>query len=161
MRFLVVCLFVFHLMGKSEWGGNPVCWLLRLYFSFVCCLDDVSAVCNWWLGDAGSYIQVVYFVWVLTLWYSLELVLWYSRSWSQCSPSKGSGLDLWPGRKIPQWFVMALSEIKTNIQKWETKDKPQINGTYKIRQLIINNKNSGVYTYTYTFMSKVKTVQLK
>jgi len=38
-------------------------------------------------------------------------------SWSQCSHSKGSGLDLWSGTKIPQVCVMALSEIKTNIQK--------------------------------------------
>ena len=32
---------------------------------------------------------------------------------------------------------MALSEIKTNIQKRETKDEPQTNGSYKIRQIII------------------------
>ena len=32
---------------------------------------------------------------------------------------------------------MALSEIKTNIPKQETKDEPQINGSYKIRQIII------------------------
>ena len=32
---------------------------------------------------------------------------------------------------------MALSEIKTNIQKWETKDEPQTNGSYKISQIII------------------------
>ena len=29
------------------------------------------------------------------------------------------------------WFVMASSEIKTNIQKWETKDEPQTNDIYK------------------------------
>ena len=32
---------------------------------------------------------------------------------------------------------MALTEIKTNIQKGETKDEPQTNGSYKIRQIII------------------------
>ena len=32
---------------------------------------------------------------------------------------------------------MTLSEIKTNIQEWETKEEPQINGSYKIRQIII------------------------
>ena len=32
---------------------------------------------------------------------------------------------------------MELSEIKTNVQKRETKDKPQTNGNYKIRQIII------------------------
>ena len=52
---------------------------------------------------------------------------------------------------------MALSEIKTNIQKQETKDEPQTNGNYKIRKI----KNNGIYTYMYTPMSKVKTVQQK
>ena len=42
---------------------------------------------------------------------------------------------------------MALSEIKTNIQKWETKDEPQTNGSYKIRQIIIKIME---YTHTYT-----------
>ena len=32
---------------------------------------------------------------------------------------------------------MALSEIKINIQIWETKDEPQTSGSYKIRQIII------------------------
>ena len=32
---------------------------------------------------------------------------------------------------------MALSEIKTNIQKQETKDGLQAHGSYKIRQIII------------------------
>ncbi|MCG5650990.1 hypothetical protein L0P53_13720, partial [Holdemanella sp. DFI.5.21] len=32
---------------------------------------------------------------------------------------------------------IALSEIKTSTQKWETKHEPQTNGSYKIRQIII------------------------
>ena len=32
---------------------------------------------------------------------------------------------------------MALSKIKTNIQKQEIKDEPQTNGSYKIRQIIM------------------------
>ena len=57
-----VCLFVFPLMDKDEWGSNLVCWWPGLYFSFVCCLDEVSCTgCYWWLGDAGSCIQVVSF----------------------------------------------------------------------------------------------------
>ena len=32
---------------------------------------------------------------------------------------------------------MALSEIKTNTPKWETKDEHQTNGSNKIRQVII------------------------
>ena len=53
----------------------PIFWL-GLCVCFVCCLDEVSYTgCYWWLGDAGSCIQVVSFVWVLTIWYSLGLVL--------------------------------------------------------------------------------------
>ena len=40
-------------------------------------------------------------------------------------------------QRFHKWFVMALSEIKTNIQKQETKDESQTNGSYKIRQIII------------------------
>ena len=32
---------------------------------------------------------------------------------------------------------MAVSEIKTNTQKQETKVEPQTNGSYKIRQIIV------------------------
>ena len=57
-------------------------------------------------------------------------------SWSQYSHSKGSGLDLWSRMEIPQ-VIMALNEIKTNIQKSETKYEPQTNGSYKIWQILI------------------------
>ena len=67
---------------------------LGLYFCFVCCLDEVCFTgCYWWLGDAGSCIQVVSFVWVLTVWYSLGFS-GNLRSCCQCSHSKGSELDL-------------------------------------------------------------------
>ena len=47
-------LFAFPPMGKTEGGGDPVCWWLGLYFCFVCCLDEKSCTgCYWWLGDAG------------------------------------------------------------------------------------------------------------
>ena len=63
-------------MGKAEWGGNPVCWCFGLYFCFASSLDERSCTgCYWWLGDPGSCIQVVSFVWVLTIWYSIGLVL--------------------------------------------------------------------------------------
>jgi len=92
VRFVLsFCLFVSPLMGKAEWGGNPVCWWLGLYFCFVCCLDEVSCTgCYWWLGGAGSCIQVVSFVWALTVWYSAKsqtrLSDWTERNW---------GLVLW------------------------------------------------------------------
>ena len=58
----------FVCLDKAEWGGNPVCWWLGLYFCFACCLDEVSCTgCYWWLGDARSCITVVSFVWFLTM----------------------------------------------------------------------------------------------
>ena len=57
---------------------------------------------------------------------------------------------------------MALTEIKTNIQKGETKDEPQTNGSYKLRQIIIKTMEyTHTHIYTYAPMSKVKTVQQK
>ena len=140
MRFeLTFCLFVFPLMGKAEWGGNPVCWWLGLYFCFVCCLDEVSCTgCYWWLGDARSCIQVVSFVWVLTIWYSLGLVLWLSGVLESVLPlPMAHGLISGQKWRFHKWFIMALSEIKTNIQNRETKDEPQTNGSYKLRQIVI------------------------
>ena len=44
-------------------------------FVFVCCLDEVSFIgYYWWLGDAGSCTQVVFFA-VLAILYSRGLVL--------------------------------------------------------------------------------------
>ena len=40
-------------------------------------------------------------------------------------------------QRFYKWLVMTLSEIKTDIQKQETKDEPWTNGSYKIRQIII------------------------
>ena len=52
---------------------------------------------------------------------------------------------------------MALSEVKTNTPKQETKDELQTNGSYKIRQRIIKIME---YTQTYIYipMRKVRTV---
>ena len=47
---------------------------------------------------------------------------------------KAQGLISGQERRFHKWFVTALCEIKTNIQKQETKDEPQTNGSYKIRQ---------------------------
>ena len=91
------CLFVFPLIGKAEWGHNPIyCWL-GLYFWYFCLfvlfyfyftlqycvcllfrwgvLHRVLLVVGW----CRSFIHVVSFVWVLTIWYTLGLVLCWSR----------------------------------------------------------------------------------
>ena len=74
-------------MGKAEWGGNPVCWWLGLYFCFVYCLDE--ALCTgsyWWLGGTRSCIQVVCFV--------------VSSHYLICLECRKSWFDPWV-RKIP------------------------------------------------------------
>ena len=74
-RVRFVLSFFSDVQGCVRWYSG--CWWLGLQFWFVCCLDEVSCTgCYWWLVDAGSYIQVVSFVWVLTIWYSRGLVLW-------------------------------------------------------------------------------------
>ena len=50
---------------------------------------------------------------------------------------KAQGLICGQEQRFHKWFVMALSEIKTNTQKRETKEEPQTNGSYKIRQILM------------------------
>ena len=57
-------------------------------------------------------------------------------------------------RRFHKWFVIALSEIKRNTPKQETKDEPQTNGSYKIKQIIAK-------IMEYTPISNIKTVQQK
>ena len=132
------CLSVFPLMSLAEWGSNPVFWWLGLYFCLVCCLDEASCTgCYWWLGDIGSCIQVASFVWVLNLLLSRvsSLVVWGLGVSAPTPKAQGSiSAQEW---RFHKWFAMALREIKTNIQKQETKDELQTNGSYKTRQIII------------------------
>ena len=51
---------------------------------------------------------------------------------------------------------MALSEIKTNTQKRETKEETQTNGSYEVRQIIIK-----IMEYTHIPIRKIKAVQQK
>ena len=50
---------------------------------------------------------------------------------------KAQGLISGQEQRFYKWFVMALSEIKTHTPKRETKDDPQTNDGYEIRQIII------------------------
>ena len=62
-------------------------------------------------------------------------------------------------QRLHKWFVMALSEIKINTQKRETKDEPQTNGSYKIRQIIIKIMEYAhihIHPYAKSKPSKVK-----
>ena len=52
---------------------------------------------------------------------------------------------------------MTLSEIKTNIQKQETKDESQTNGSYKIRQIIINTMEyTDIHIHPWAKSTKIK-----
>ena len=62
---------------------------------------------------------------------------------------KVQGLISSQEQRFHKWFVMALRESKTNIPKWETKDEPQTNGSYKIRQIIIKMMEYAQYIYTH------------
>ena len=126
-------------MGKAEWGGTSVCWWLGLYFCLVCCLDDASGTgCYWWLGDARSCIQVVSFVWVLTIWYPLGLVLWQSRVLESVLPLQR--LRVWSlGRNedSTNGLLWHWGRVKQISENKKPKMNPQANGSYKIRQIII------------------------
>ena len=50
---------------------------------------------------------------------------------------KAQGLISGQEWRFHKRFLMALRENKVNIQQWEIKDEPQMNGNYKIRQIII------------------------
>ena len=101
-------------MGKAEWLG--------LYFCFVCCLDEESFTgCYWWFGDARSCIQVVSFVWVHTIWYSLGLVLWLSRVLELVLPLQT--LRDWslskdqPRSKLPRGILLEMKGTLLEFQK--------------------------------------------
>jgi len=50
---------------------------------------------------------------------------------------KARGLISGQEQIFHKWFFMALRESITNLQKRETKDEPQTNGSYKVRHIII------------------------
>ena len=54
-------------------GWQRATWLSNFTFFLSC------TRCYWWLGDAGSYVQVLSLVWMLTILYSQRLVLLKSR----------------------------------------------------------------------------------
>ena len=130
-------------MGNGRWGGNPVYWWLGLY---VFCLlfrwsilHMVLLVVPWcWVLYSSGFLSVSSHYLILSrvsslVFYGLEI-----------SPTpKAQGLIICQEWRFHKWFVMALSEIKTNTPKGETKDESQTNGSYKIRQII----NNGIYIY--------------
>ena len=93
---------------------------------FVHCLDETSCTgCCWKLGNAGSSMQVVAFVGVLTNTYSLGLgVHWLSRVLEGALPLQRFRAQSLAGElRFHKWFVMALKGIKTNTRKQKTKQE--------------------------------------
>ena len=72
-ELLFVCLFFLWwarlsevvILSADDWACIYV--FLLLLFRWGSCTG-----CYWWLGEARACIQVVSFVWVLTIWYSLS-----------------------------------------------------------------------------------------
>ena len=124
-----------------------------VYFFSVCCLDEVFRIgCYWWLDDAGSCIQVVSFVWVLTIWYSLGLVLCYSRILESVLPlQRLRALSLVRNEDFASGLVWHEVRLKQIPKNEETKMNSRTNGSYKIRQIIIK-----IIEYTYTHIAKSK-----
>ena len=63
--------------GLQSMGWQRATWLSN--FTFFLSFFPSCTRCYWWLGDAGSYIQVLSLVWMLTILYSQRLVLLKSR----------------------------------------------------------------------------------
>ena len=100
--------------------------------------------CYWWLGDAGSSSGFLYVHSHYLILSRVSSLVVYGLGVS-APISKAQGLIFCQERRFHKWFVMALSEIKTNIQNQETKDEPQTNVSYKIRQITIK-----IMDYTHT-----------
>ena len=125
----------FFLIGRFEWGDNPFCWWLGLYFCFVFYSDEVSCPwCCWQLDDAGSCIQAVDFVGDLTIWYSLEYqsrvrssLVFYGLGVRAPTPKAWDLISGWEWR-LHSWLVIALNGIKTNTQNVNfVRNKTEIN----------------------------------
>ena len=98
-------------------------------FVFLLCL-----LFRW--GVLHRVLLVVGWCWVLYSSGSLCVSFHYFLGISAPTP-KAQGFISGQEWRFHKWFVMALSEIKTNTQNQITKVEPHINCSYKIRQMII------------------------
>ena len=82
-----------------------------------------------WGATVGWVMLGLVFKWVPLCEFSLFDTPqgWFSGNLG----SRAQGLISGQEQIFHKWFVMALRESKTNIQKRETKDEPQKNGSYK------------------------------
>ena len=144
--------FVLSFVCFSSDGQGWVRWysyLLMIGFLFLFCLlfrwgvlRRVLLVVGWcWVLYSGGFLCVSCHYLILPRVSSL--VVWGLGV--NASTPKAQGLISSQEWRFQKWFVMALSEIKTNTQKWETKDEPRTSGSCKIRQIIIK-----IMEYTHT-----------
>jgi len=157
VRFVLsFCLFFSDGQGWVRWYSC----LLMIGFVFLVfslfrwgILHRVLLVVGWcWVWYSSGFICVSSHYLILP---KVSCLVVYGLGVSSPTP-KAQSLISGQEWRLHKWFVMALSKIKTNIQRWETRDEPQTNGSYKIRQIIVK-----IMEYTYTPMRKVKTVQQK
>ena len=87
----------------------------------------------YWVLYSSGFLCVSFHSFILPK--ASSLVVWGLGVCAPTPKAKGliSGQEL---RFHKCFFLMSLSEIKTNIQKRENKDEPQRNGSYKIGLMI-------------------------
>ena len=98
-------------------------------------------------------VHLMYWCWVLYsggflcmsshYLYSLELVLWYSRVLESVLPiQRLRGLISGQEQRFHKWFVMELSETKTNTEKQESKDAAAAAKLCQLYPTLFNPKDS-------------------
>ena len=109
-------------------------------------LHRMLLVVGWcWVSFSSGFLCVSSHYLILP---GVSSLIIYSLGVSAPIP-KVQGLISSQEQRFHKSFVMALREIKTNTQKRESKDEPQTNGSYKIRQIIIKMMEYAQYIYTH------------
>ena len=135
--FWFVCLFFLWWARLSEvvilYADDLVC-IFAFFVVYLRWPAQGATFDGWyWVLYSSGFLCVSFHSFILPK--ASSLVVW---GLGVCAATpKAQGLISGQDQRFHKWFVMALSEIKTNIPKQETKDEPQINGSYKIRQIII------------------------
>ena len=122
-------------------ADDPDCWWL--IFLSCCCLDEASCTgCYWWLGDAGSCIRVVPFVWVLTIRYSKAMAPHSSTlAWKIPWTVEPGGLQSMGSQRIGHDWVTELNWTQRKPLKSKIQHHPTTSSTL-CRTPHLNNKQN-------------------
>ena len=121
--------FHFSLSCSAEGHGNPL---------QCSCLENPRDGGAWWPAVYGVTQSRTWLKRLSSSSSSSRVSSLVVKGLAVSSPTpKPQGLISGQEWRFHKWSVMALSEIKTNILKWETKDEPNTSGSYKIRPIII------------------------